>query len=138
MLLVKLIDDLLLAGARNELENFATAMKARFSIGKVVIYDTIMFNGCLITQTKEGDIHPSMSQYLENIKPALATPGAPVDLDSAKDLEVHDFWRLAGELVLLGSGALPRTAYFGSRFQQRVSHFRKSVHHRSEKEAETP
>lgn len=107
ILLGILTDDLLLAGTGNELENFVTAIEARFSIGKVFIDDTIMFNGCVITQTKEGDIYLSMSQYLENIKPALVTPGAPVDSNSATDTEIHDFRRLAGEPVWLGSGALP-------------------------------
>lgn len=61
-----------------------------------------------------------MSQYLESIEPALITLGALRKSNGATDTEIHDFRRLAGKLVLLGSGALPQAAFFGCHFQQRV------------------
>lgn len=126
LLLGKLTDDLLIAGARGDMENFAIAIKARFLIGKVVIDDTIMFNGCTINQTEEGDIQLRMSEYLKNISPTIISPGATRDLEKATDTEIQDFRRLAGELLWLGSSALPQAAYFGSLLQQRVPNLTKA------------
>lgn len=120
LLLAKLTDDLLIAGSEQDMHNFATSIQKRFKIGKVVINANILFNGCEISQNEFGNVELSMTKYLESIKPVMLQTDLYRDESKATEAEIHDFRRLAGELVWLGSGALPQASYFGSVYQQRV------------------
>lgn len=99
---------------------FASRIKSCFAIGKVILDDKINFNSCSITQDLHGNIKMSMKDYLSAMKPAMLDPVSQDQPESVSKNEVQDYRRLAGELVWIGSRALPQASYFRSVFQQRV------------------
>lgn len=60
LLVAKVTDDFLIAGSVQHMKEFTDELKKRFVVGKVVINEPFIFNGCHISQDPLGDITMSM------------------------------------------------------------------------------
>ena len=125
LLIAKVTDDLLIAGALEHIDTFNEAITKRFPISKVIRDGQIKFNGAYIEQNKPGSITLSMDRYLHEIG------HIPIDKARLKSRqaratpkEIAAFRAVAGELVWLGGGALPQAAYVGSYMQQCVPYLK--------------
>lgn len=121
MLMLKVTDDLLIAGPPTEIENFIKHISRRFPISKAIFDDDIKFNGSNITQLLEGKIILSMEQYMRDMIPVDISPERKNHrMEPETESEKKNFRSLAGEFVWIGTISIPHASYIGSWMQQKV------------------
>lgn len=119
LIVAKVTDDFLIAGAIDDINNFANELGNRFEIGKFVLDRPFFFNGCELSQTPSGTITLSMAKYLLRVKPIeLSRTRRKEQAERATQTEVSMLKSLAGVVNFLGSGALPQATYIASWMQQ--------------------
>lgn len=125
LILAKVTDDLLIAGERENIEEFNKSIAQRFPISKVILEGQIQFNGATIRQDENGSITMSMDRYMHEIGQIQLDKTRTKSMQArATAKEVAAFRAVAGELVWLGGGALPQAAYVGSYMQQCVPYLK--------------
>ena len=121
LMIAKLTDDLLMAGTKVAMRQFADLISKRFTISKVILQGEIKFNGCSILRDESGDIRMSMNEYVAGIEPVQLSKNRLADVHSKATKHEADVFRtMAGELVWLGSGVYPYAAYLGSTMQRQL------------------
>lgn len=68
MILAKITDDLMFAGSIEDMECFVAKIKQRFDVIKAIFDGPLLFNGCMINQSNNGDITMDMYAYMETIQ----------------------------------------------------------------------
>lgn len=138
LILVKVTDDLLVAGQPHHIAEFCKKASSRFKVSKVVLSGDIHFNGSIIKQHEPGNFELSMKEYLSGINSVHVTPSRRKESNSlAAPSEVDGYRRLCGELLWLGIGAVPHACALASSMQQRVPRLKvsditwanRSLHH---------
>ena len=121
-ILVKVIDDFLIAGSLDALNSFVTDARAQFEIGTVVVDDVIKFNGAEIAQADDGSIKLNMTEYCNRIEPIPLTRArrAQTNMPASKQ-ELSSYQHLAGVLNFLGKGVLPHASYVASYMLQKIA-----------------
>jgi Reverse transcriptase (RNA-dependent DNA polymerase) len=122
LLVGKVVDDVIIAGAHKDIECFLEALKSRWIIGKAEIANRLMFNGALIERDPStGAICMSMRDYVK--EKVHVIPLAPerrrqqADAATAEEKKLHR--SMAGVLGFLGKGVLPMATFVSSVFLQR-------------------
>jgi Reverse transcriptase (RNA-dependent DNA polymerase) len=102
----KVVDDVIIAGIREDIERFLEALKSLWIIGKAEIANRLMFNGTLIERdASTGAICPLMTDYFKEKMHVI--PLAPErrrqqsDAATAEEKKLHR--SMAGVLGLLGA-----------------------------------
>lgn len=125
IIIAKVTDDLLMGGSPSEIQNFATEIKKRFDVSKVIIDGAVHFNGCTISQDEEGNVEMSMFDYMAALRPIdIGSARRKMYDEKASKAEILEYRSLAGGMTWAGSGVLPQAAYMGSAMQQRVPQLR--------------
>lgn len=113
-LLAKITEDLLNIGSISVIQKFADHVKRRFEVSTVIIDGEVLFNGCHITQSADGDVKLSLESYLSKLR-------FKDDIEKSEDRnsrvtaeEVKQYRGLSGEMVWFDYGVLPQAAYYGS------------------------
>jgi len=120
LLVVKVIDDFLIAGSVNDINAFVQKSKQQFEIGCVVVDRNIKYNGAEITKNDRSTIKMSMKEYCTRINPIDLSHTRKKQRDEmATPDEIRQFQHLAGVLNFLGRGALPHASYVTSHILQR-------------------
>lgn len=121
LIIAKVTDDILIGGHSGYIREFITRLQARFIVGKVVVGNTFIFNGCEIEASKLGNVTLSMKNYLDRVKPIpLSRSRKKMIEDTATAQEERKYRALAGTLLYLGNGFLPQAALVTSIMQQRL------------------
>jgi hypothetical protein len=114
LLVGKVVDDVITAGAHKDIERFLEALKSRWIIGKAEIANWLMFNGALIERDPStGAICMSMRGYVK--EKVYVIPLAPerrrqqADAATAEEKKLHR--SMAGVLGFLGQGVLPMATF---------------------------
>jgi hypothetical protein len=122
LLVGKVVDDVIIAGAHKDIERFLETLKSRWIIGKAEIANRLMFNGALIERDPStGAICISMRDYVK--EKVHVIPLAPerrrqqADAATADEKKLHR--SMAGVLGFLGQGVLPMATFVSSVFWQR-------------------
>ena len=125
LIVAKVIDDFIVAGPINEIQNFMHNLKKIFEVGKICIGENFMFNGCEVEIDKQGNAKLSMEKYTRRLKPLHISRSRRHEIDTrANEREVSEYRSLAGTLMYLGSGVVPQAALVTSRMQQRLGDLR--------------
>lgn len=153
-IVTKVTDHLLFAGSIDDMNNFVTEIKKRFQIGKLIIDDDMLFNGCRINPNEHGMVEMSMETYMESLKPLEITrERRRQGSDKVSPQEYHtvertlcrtlaSFWiqpwiyncydnscrSISGSMIWAGNGEVPYASYVGSYFQQTAPQLRLSEH----------
>lgn len=123
LLVAKVTDDFLIAGSLEQMKQFTDELQQRFVVGKVVINEPFIFNGCHISQNPFGDIAMPMVKYLERIKLiGLSRLRKKMLNERATKEEEFEYRSLAGVLNFLAGGVLPPASYVVSYLQQQTGH----------------
>lgn len=67
LMLVKVTDDILFADSIDTMQEFVKKIATRFNVSKVISGGPMLFNGCKIEQSDNGDIFMDMRVYLAGI-----------------------------------------------------------------------
>ena len=122
LIVAKVTDDFICGGSIEDTKAFISEMKKRFEVGKVIINEKFLFNGCEIEQDEQGSIAMSMHRYMEQVKEIpLSRERKRQPDESATPREMKQFRSLAGTLLWLGKGVLPPAAYASSTMQQKLA-----------------
>lgn len=125
LIMAKIVDDLLIAGRRADIDAFIVVLQGKFPTRKVLIDQEAMFNGCVIRRDTDGGTILDMTAYRSNMKPVHIEDGRKANRAlAASDSERDQYRRLAGEMVWLGSGTMPQAAVVGSIMQQKLPHLK--------------
>jgi len=119
--IAKVVDDFLIVGIREKIEEFHEAISKRFKVGRFVLGKDLIFNRLHISQDEDSTVHVNMQEYLDQIAP-LETPRQRRKEAKSKctDAELTAFLGLTGSLNFLGHGTLPQAAFAASHLQQKV------------------
>lgn len=119
--LAKVVDDFLITGVREAIEQFHNDIAERFKVGRFVLGRDLIFNRLRIQQDEYGSVLLDMSEYLEKIQPLEITRSRRKEFDpSCTPEELTAYLGLAGSLNFLGHGILPQAAFAASYLQQAV------------------
>lgn len=119
--LVKVVDDLLIVGPRTHIDEFHTAIAARFVVGRFLVDQPVVFNGLNIHRDGSGSVHYSMKDYFQSISPIDITRSRRKEqLSPCTPAEITSYLQLTGSLNWLGHGALPQAGFAASHLQQAV------------------
>lgn len=66
---MKVKEDFLLPGDMARIKDLSREISKRYKVRKIIIYNTINFNGCKITQDHICNIRMDMSDFVSAIKP---------------------------------------------------------------------
>lgn len=122
MIAAKVTDEILLACNISDLNDFAEDISKRYKVRKIIIDDTIQFNGCNIYQDNEGNITMDMSNFLSNIKPISIDKARRKQSDEkAKKHEIYMYRSLAGSFLWIWSAVMPQSSCTASFMQQKVT-----------------
>ena len=111
LIVAKVADDFICGGSIEESTAFICEMKKRFEVGKVIVNEKFLFNGCEIEQDEQGLITMSMNRYMEQVKEIPVSRERKHQPDeAATPREIKQFRSLAGTLLWLGKGVLPPAA----------------------------
>lgn len=103
------------------MKSFTELLRKRFEVGKFLIDEKLLFNGCEIEQDKDGSITMSMKRYLERLTPInISRSRQKMRIDSATDKEVKQYRSLAATLMFFGNAVLPQASYATSLLQQKL------------------
>jgi len=126
-IVVKVIDDFLIGGSLQVIQEFVECMKKRFELGTVVVDSPINFNGAEIVQAVTGTIELSMEQYCKRISSISLSKSRKANRDSpATRDELRQYQHLAGVLNFAGKGVLPQASFVTSYMLQNSSRLRVS------------
>lgn len=78
----KVTDDISIAGSIPSITQFATDICKRYKVRKVIIDNHIQFNGCEITQDRNGTIYMDVSNFLRKL--------SPIRIDSKRKTQLHE------------------------------------------------
>ena len=105
LLMAKVVDDFLIAGLPNDIQQFHHQIGKRFKVGRFICDKDLIFNRLHISQADKGFITISMQKYIDTIQPI------PLDRARRKNQEekctlgeLKMLQALAGELNWLGHG----------------------------------
>ena len=122
LLVAKVTDDFLMSGTQAAVTWFKEAISARFEISKFLFDTKMFFNGACIDRDVQGNITLSMESYCRKIAPiSISRQRRRQTTERATEAEQNAYRRLCGEIVWLGSSALPQASFAASFLQQRVS-----------------
>lgn len=122
LLVAKVTDDFLICGLTTDISRFIDKMKEKFDVGKAVIDNSFLFDGCEISQDEPGNIRMTMKRYVERLKPISLSRQRRRQLhEFATETEKKQYRSLAGTLLYLGNGVLPQASYVTSVLQQQIS-----------------
>lgn len=108
-----------MAGDVKTMHEFSEEISKRFQISKTIVDDEVQFNGCTIRQAEDFSITLSMQEYVKSIRPLNISAQRKTMLqDNASEHGRKLYRKMAGEMIWLGSDALPQAAHFGSAMQQ--------------------
>ena len=118
LLIAKVVDDLLLAGAPEALSKFKNAISVRFKIGRYMSGSRFIFNRLHITRYSNGDVHLSMREFMDTIEGLPISRARRKQQDEKATLdELRALQALAGKLKYLGHGILPQASLVASKLQ---------------------
>ena len=119
--LVKVVDDFLIAGSDEGIEKFHTEVSSRFTVGRFLRENGMMYNRLSIEVEKEGSNIIDMSDYMAKIhKIEIPRHRKKQPTSKCTKEEIRDFLALTGSLNYLGHGVLPQAAFAASHLQRSV------------------
>ena len=122
LIIAKVVDDMLIAGRKEEIKKFHDSISRRFKVGRFLTEGTLVFNRLYIKQRPDRSIVASMQEYLDTIKPLeISRSRRKEQKEKCTEAEVKAFLGLTGALNYLGLGIIPQAAYVASHLQQSVS-----------------
>lgn len=65
----EVVDDFLIVSSSDDVEKFSTAISARFTVGRCIRDQMVIFNGIRINRYQIGSVTYDMVEYLYSIKP---------------------------------------------------------------------
>lgn len=111
LIAAKVTEDILLAVRIPELNDFTKAICKRYKVKKIIIGDTIKFNGFDIYKYNEGNTTMDMTNFLSKIKPIVVDNARTKQSNmKATQAEIYMYRSLAGSLLLLGSAVTPQAS----------------------------
>ena len=122
LIVAKVTDDFLIGGLVPAIKSFIYRMKLRFQIGKEVVDQKFLFDGCEIEQYKDESIKMSMHRYIDRINLISISRQRRKQMNEpVTEEEKKQYRSLAGTLLYLGNGVLRQAAFVTSMFQQKIS-----------------
>ena len=108
LLVAKVTDDFLLGGSCEEMRALTDLLQKRFDVGKVLIDEKLLFNGCEIGQDENGSITMAMHRYLERLASNyISRSRQKMRVDPATEREFRQYRSLAVTLMFLENAVLP-------------------------------
>lgn len=121
LIIAKVVDDLLIAGADADINSFHAEIDAKFKVGRVVRASRMMFNRLNIEQHADKSVSVDMEEFMDTIRPIDITRARRKQQeDKCTELEKKSFLALTGSLNFLGHGVLPQAAFVASHLQQLI------------------
>lgn len=118
-------DDFLCSCSIETITQFIKKLPNRFTVGKVIINEALLFNGCQIKQDTTCNIRMKMNRYMQRTKSVPMDRGRN---NQRSELATRDetlrYRCLAGPLMYIKGGVLLQAAYWTPNMQQRLPHLR--------------
>lgn len=121
----KVTDDLLYSGSIEGITQYIEKLRNRFTVGKFIINELFLFNGCELKQDSTCSIRMTMNRYLQPVR------CIPINRNRNKhrsELATRDetlrYLNLSGTLMYMESGVLPQAVYATSNMQQELPRLR--------------
>lgn len=87
---------------------FVDAVKKRFDVGKAILDQTMLFNGCRITQHMEGNITLHMEEYMRSIKMMeISRERRKQHTEKATKTDYDLYRSIDGSVIWAGNGEAP-------------------------------
>lgn len=114
-------DNFIIGGDVQDIDKFILHMKNRFEVGKYVINESFLFDGCEVKQEQDGCTTLSMMRYVKRLASISLTTARRKQPDKrATEQEMNAYRSLAGILLFLGNAVLPQAAFVTSLMQQKL------------------
>lgn len=118
LIITKVTDDILMADTIEAMYWLSRAMHKIFGLSKLIIDETISYNGCRITQTDDRTTYMGMTAYLKGILPIDVPRNRRKQYNSpAKTEEINSLRHIHGSLMWIGKGTMPQASLVGSLMQ---------------------
>lgn len=121
LFVAKVVDDFILAGFPNVVDEFLNALDHKFKLGRINKGANLKFLGCSLQRDDKENLQLSMSDYLNSIEELdIARPRRLTLTDKADGRETHAYRSLAGTLLYLGQAVRPQACFVASKMQQKL------------------
>lgn len=125
--LCKVVDDILIVGSAEHIHEFYTALSEKFTVGRMHMDQTVIFNGLRIARESNVDVVYDMEEYFNSITTIDITRDRRKQSNSpCTDQENRRFFSLTGSLNWLGHGVLPQASFAASHLQQMMGNLTNS------------
>ena len=119
--IAKVVDDFLIAGSNSAIRDFHNAISGRFTVGRFITGQSLIFNRLHISQEDSFTVHFNMKEYVQTIRPLDIPRHRRKDQNSrCTKEELSSFLGLTVSLNYLGHGFLPQASFAASHLQQMV------------------
>lgn len=124
LIVAKVIDDFLIAGRTEYINDFIRELGREFVIGNTAIGGSFRFNGCEI-EVSAAAIELSMWEYTEKLTQVdMSRKRLKQREEKATNEEESAYRALAGTLMYMGNAIVPQASMVTSKMQQRLGDLR--------------